>query len=298
MNMAPRHLALALAVVVVWGVNFVAIKWAVTDLPPLFVTALRYLGAALPAVFFVKRPKVALPILIGYGLALGFAKFGILFSAISFGMPAGLASVVLQTQAFFTILLAVGFLGERMTKGQIAGLGIAVIGISAIAGARLDGAAQAIVPLCMTIAAGFFWGLSNLIVKRAGQIDMFGFVVWSSLVPPIPLLLLSFVLEGGQTYTQLTTQLTLRGGLSLAFIIYMATLFGFGIWSMLLSKYPASTVAPLSLLVPVIGMASSMILLGESFTMFEALGSALVLAGLGVAMLLPRLLDRRGLRAA
>ena len=114
--MSVRDIVLALTVVVIWGVNFVAIKWAVADLPPLFVTALRYLGAALPAVFLVKRPAVGLSILIGYGLALGFAKFGLLFSAIKFGMPAGLASVVLQTQAFFTIILAV--LAPRLMRRQ------------------------------------------------------------------------------------------------------------------------------------------------------------------------------------
>ena len=291
--MSVRDIALALTVVVIWGVNFVAIKWAVADLPPLFVTALRYLGTVLPAVFFIKRPAVGLPILIGYGLALGFAQFGLLFSAIKLGMPAGLASVVLQTQAFFTIILAVFALGERMSRAQIAGFAIAVIGVSAIAAARFEGAAQAVVPLLMTIAAGFFWGVSNILVKRAGRIDMFGFVVWTSLVPIAPLLLLSYLLEGGGTYAMLFTDLSWRGGLSIVYIIYLATLVGFGIWSKLLGTYPATTVAPLSLLVPVVGMTAAMVLVGERFTLLEAGGAVLIMCGLAVAVLAPRVLRRQ-----
>jgi O-acetylserine/cysteine efflux transporter len=288
--MSLKDIGLALGVIVVWGVNFVAIKWAVSDLPPLFVTALRYIGAALPAVFFVRRPKVALSLVIGYGLALGVAQFGLLFSAIKLGMPAGLSSVVLQTQAFFTIALAVSFLGERLDRAQGLGFIIAVFGVLAIAAARLEGATQAIVPLLMTVLAGFFWGVSNIIVKRIGRVNMFAFVVWSSLVPPLPLLALSFVVEGGGTYAMLFSDLTLRGGLSIAFIVYMATLFGFGVWSMLLSEYPAATVAPFSLLVPVVGMASAMILLGERFTLLEAGGAVLIMAGLAISVFGPRLI--------
>ena len=291
--MSFRDIVLALMVVTVWGINFVAIKWAVADLPPLFVTALRYIGAALPAVFFIRPPKVKLSILIGYGLALGFAQFGLLFSAIKLGMPSGLASVVLQVQAFFTIALAVAFLGERLTRAQAAGISIAVLGISAIAAARFDGAAMALIPLLMTVAGGFFWGVSNILVKRAGKIDMFAFVVWSSLVPPIPLLILSYFLEGGSSYALLFTDLSLRGGLSLAFNVYMASLFGFGVWSMLLGKYSATSVAPLSLLVPVVGMAAAMVLVGERFSALEASGAGLIMCGLAVAVLAPRLMRRR-----
>ena len=295
--MSVRDIALALTVVVIWGVNFVAIKWAVADLPPLFVTALRYLGAALPAVFFVKRPQVSLLLLVGYGLALGVAQFGLLFSAIKFGMPTGLASVVLQVQAFFTILLALAFLNERLGRIQVIGFVVATIGVGAIATARLDGAAQALVPMLMTLAAGFFWAVSNILVKHAGRIDMFSFVVWASLVPPLPLLALSFLLEGGDTYAMVFTDLTWRGGLSIAFIVYAATLFGFGVWSMLLGRYPAATVAPFSLLVPVIGMAAAMVLVGERFTPLEAGGAVLIMCGLAVAVLAPRLLRRQTAKA-
>lgn len=295
--MSPRDIALALLVIVIWGGSFVAIKWAVADLPPLFVTALRYLGAALPAVFFVRRPQVSLLLLVGYGLALGVAQFGLLFSAIKFGMPTGLASVVLQVQAFFTILLALAFLNERLGRIQVIGFVVATIGVGAIAAARLDGAAQALVPMLMTLAAGFFWAVSNILVKHAGRIDMFSFVVWASLVPPLPLLALSFLLEGGDTYAMVFTDLTWRGGLSIAFIVYAATLFGFGVWSMLLGRYPAATVAPFSLLVPVIGMAAAMVLVGERFSPLEAGGAVLIMCGLAVAVLAPRLLRRQTAKA-
>lgn len=289
--MSPRDLILALFVVTVWGMNFVAIRWGVDEVAPLLLTALRYTFAALPAVFFIRRPAVSWRILIGYGLAIGVAQFGLLFMSIKLGMPAGLSSLVMQLQAFFTIGLAVAFLGERPKPVQWLGAGVAFAGISAIALERLEGAA--LIPLLMTIAAAFFWGVGNIVTKRAGKIDMLGFVVWSALVPPIPLLALSLVFEGPSALPAAAQNLTWIGSSSLIFISYAATLFGYGVWSMLLSRYPAGLVAPFSLLVPIAGIGSAALLLGETISGIEIAGSVLVFAGLLINVFGPRVVAAR-----
>jgi O-acetylserine/cysteine efflux transporter len=285
--MSLRDLLLALAVVTVWGVNFVAIRWGVDEVPPLLLTALRFACAAVPAVFFIRRPKVGLGILIAYGFAIGVLQFGLLFAAIKLGMPAGLSSLVMQVQAFFTIGLAVAFLGERPGPFQLIGALVAFAGVGAIGLERLEGAA--LVPLLMTIAAALFWGIGNIITKKAGQIDMLSFVVWSSLVPPVPLFLMSLWLEGPGALPQALADITWLGGGSLLFIAYGSTLFGYGAWSVLLSRYPANVVAPFTLLVPIAGIGSAALLLGETISGIEIVGSVLVFAGLLLNGLGPRL---------
>ena len=277
-----RDLAAALVVVVVWGVNFVAIRWGVDEVPPLLLTALRYVVAVLPAIFFIKRPQVGLWLLIGYGVAVGVGQFGLLFSAIKLGMPAGLASLVIQLQVFFTIALAVLLLGERPKLPQLLGALVAFAGIGAIASERLGGAA--LWPFAMTILAAMCWGVANVLTKKAGNggenVDMLGFVVWSSLVPPIPLYLLSLLIEGPGAVGLALTQITWLGVASLLFIGWISTVFGYGAWSVLLGRYPASTVAPFTLLVPIAGIGSAALVLGETISGLEWLGSALVFLGL------------------
>ena len=281
-----RDVLLALLVVVIWGVNFVFIRWGVDEVPPLFLTGLRYLAAVLPAVFFIRRPKVRLSVLVVYGLSIGVAQFGLLFLAISLGMPSGLASLVMQLQAFFTFVLAMLFLGEGITRFQLLGAVVAFSGIALIALDRLE--ASLLTPLLLCVLAAFFWGVANVTTKKAGRIDMFGFVVWSSLVPPLPLFALSMLIEGPDAVFFGLTHLT---GLGLGSIVmngYAATLLGFGLWSYLLSRYPASTIAPFSLLVPIVGMASAAVLLHEAITGLEIAGSVLVFLGLMLNVFGPR----------
>lgn len=288
--MPLRHMVLALSVSLVWGLSFIAIRWGVDEVSPLLLTALRYVFAALPAVFFVKRPAVPLRLLIGYGLAIGVGQFGLLFIAVKLGMPAGLGSLVIQLQVFFTIFLAFVFFGERPGWAQLGGAGVALIGIGVIALERIEGAA--LLPLLLTIVAAVSWGLGNTASKAAGRIDMLGLVVWSALVPPIPLLLASLVLDGPGAMPLALEHLTLRGIGSLAFMSYIATLFGFGAWAWLLSRYPASQVTPFALFVPVAGIASGALILGEAITGVEIAGSGLVFAGLLINVFGPRLLRR------
>lgn len=294
--MSPRDILLALVVVLVWGLNFIAIKWGVALVPPLLLTALRYTFAAIPAVFFVKRPQVKLSILVTYGVAVGVLQFGSLFMAIKFGMPAGLSSLVIQMQAFFTMGFAVLLLGERPGRYQVIGALVALAGIAVIATERLAG--TALVPLLMTLAAAAFWGVANIATKRAGKIDMLGFVVWSALVPPIPLLLVSLLTEGAAAdWAALTHPTWLLAGV-VGFNSYAATLIGFGLWSVLLGRYPASTVVPFSLLVPVVGITSSVLLLHEPLSLLECLGSLVVFAGLLINVFGAKLLAARRASAA
>jgi len=288
--MSPRDLILALFVVAVWGLSFVAIRWGVDEVAPLLMTALRYTLAALPAVFFVRRPNVAWRVLILYGLAIGVGQFGLLFVAVKWGMPAGLGSIVVQLQVFFTIGLAMLAFGERPKPIQWLGALVAFGGIGVIAIERLGGAA--LIPLLMTVGAAMFWAMGNTVTKQAGKIDMLGFVVWSSLIPPLPLLALSLLLEGPGAIPSAVQNITWVGGGSLLFMAWCATLFGYGTWSVLLSRYPAGLVAPFALLVPISGIGASALLLGETISGLEVAGSALVLLGLLLNVFGPRLLAK------
>jgi len=284
-----RDIALALGVVLIWGLNFVAIKWGVDEVSPFLLTALRYIGCALPALFFIRRPKVGWPLLIAYGMTVGVLQFSFLFTAIHLGMPAGLASLVMQMQVFFTMGLAMLLLGDRPTPLQLGGASIALVGLGTIGAEHVGGAV--LIPLLLTLVAALFWAISNIVTKRAGKIDMLGFVVWGSLVPPLPMIALSLLFEGPQAFTSLVS-ISPQAIFSVLFIAYGSTLVGYGAWAVLLGHYPASLVAPFSLLVPVVGFIAAFIFLGEQVTMLEIAGSLLIFVGLLLNVFGPRLLAR------
>ena len=287
--MPLRDIALALGVVLIWGLNFVAIKWGVDEVSPYLLTALRYIGCALPAVFFIRRPKVGWPLLIAYGMTVGVLQFSFLFTAIRLGMPAGLASLVMQMQVFFTMGLAVLLLGDRPTPTQLGGAAIALVGLGTIGAEHVGGAV--LIPLVLTLVAAFFWAISNIVTKRAGKIDMLAFVVWGSLVPPLPMLALSLLFEGPSALASLSS-ISPQAIFSVLFIAYGSTLIGYGAWAVLLGRYPASLVAPFSLLVPVVGFIAAFIFLGEQVTVLEIAGSVLIFVGLLLNVFGPRLLAR------
>jgi O-acetylserine/cysteine efflux transporter len=285
--MPLRDLFLALLVVLIWGLNFVVIKISVAEVPPLFLTGLRFLFAALPAVLFVPRPQGPAILVIAFGLVLGVIKFGLLFVAIRIGMPAGLSSLVLQMQAFFTVALAFVLLGERPSGWQLGGSALAGSGIGVIA-FGFDQAAS-LIPFSLVLAAALAWGGANIITKRAGRIDMLSFVVWASLVPPLPLFALSWAFEGHAAIASALAQPTPLAIGAVLYLAYPTTVLAFAIWSALLSRHAASTVAPFSLLVPVVGIASSVLILGEPLTHVALLGGALVFLGLLLNVFGPRL---------
>ncbi len=289
--MAVPHIFLALVTVFLWGFNFVVIKVGVMDMPPLLLTALRYLFAAVPLVFFLPRPKVPWKHMVIYGMVMGCAQFGLLYTAIKWGLPAGLASLVMQSQAFFTMALAVTMLGEIPLKSHIAGAAVAFGGLAVIGLERLN--ITAMVPLLMCVGAAFSWAIGNIVNRKVGRVNAIAFVAWTSLVPVLPLLALSLVLEGPQAMSAGLASANLMTVLVVIYMAYGATIVGAGIWSFLLLRYPAGTVAPFSLLVPIVGFLGAYFAFAEEITLLEIIGSALVVAGLALNVFGRRLSWRR-----
>lgn len=275
---------LALLVVVAWGINFVVIKVGLHNMPPLLLAGLRFLLVAFPAIFFVARPKVPLNLLLGYGLTISFGQFAFLFCAIKFGMPAGLASLVLQAQAFFTIILGAFAFGERLQGKQVAGISLAVFGVLVLIEGSFEGQHVGLAGFMLTLAAALSWACGNIFNKRIMQHTskpaVMSLVVWSALIPIIPFMLGSLLFEGPALMAQSLREIDLTTILSLVYLAFVATIIGYGIWGTLLGRYETWRVAPLSLLVPVVGLASAALLLDETLSVLQLLGAALIMAGL------------------
>ncbi len=276
--MSTRDMVLALVVIVVWGLNFVVIMTGLNSLPPLLMGALRFMLVVFPAILFIKRPKVPWRWLLAYGLTISLGQFAFLFSAMAAGMPAGLASLVLQSQAFFTLIFAAVFIGERVRASNIVGLVVAAAGLSLI-GMQVD-RAMTLAGFLLTIVAASMWALGNVVTRRIGKVNLVGLVVWGNLVPPIPFLALSYWLEGPEAISSALATFSLESALVLAYLAFGATLLGYSIWGRLLSRYPASQVAPFSLLVPVVGLTSASLLLGDRLGGWQMAGALLVMLGL------------------
>lgn len=275
---------LAMLVVVVWGLNFVVIKVGLHNMPPLMLAGLRFMLVAFPALFFVARPKIPFTLLLGYGLTISFGQFAFLFCAIKFGMPAGLASLVLQAQAFFTIILGAFVFGERLQGKQLAGIALAIFGVLVLIEASLNGQHVALLGFMLTLAAGLSWACGNIFNKLIMQHDarpaVMSLVVWSALIPIVPFLAASLIFDGADAMASSLVNIDLTTILSLVYLAFVATLVGYGIWGSLLGRYETWRVAPLSLLVPVIGMASAAVLLDEKLSGLQLVGAALIMAGL------------------
>jgi O-acetylserine/cysteine efflux transporter len=284
--MPARHTAVAILIAVVWGVNFVVIHAGLERFPPLLFSALRFTFVALPAVFFVRRPRVPWRWVVAIGGSLGVFSFGLLFVAIDQGMPAGLSSLVLQTQVIFTVAFAALALRERPRRGQIIGAAIALAGLGLIAVDRANSAPLG--PFLVVIAAAAAWGVSNVCTRVAQPPDGLALMVWASLVAPLPLFGLSLAFEGPAEIGDALGGLDLGGIGALAYIVGPSTLFGFAAWSGLLRRYPAASVAPFTLLVPVFGIAAAALTLGERPSVAELVGGAVVIVGLLYGLSRPR----------
>jgi O-acetylserine/cysteine efflux transporter len=280
------HLLLALAVVAVWGTNFVVIKLGLGTLPPLLFATLRFFFAVVPAVFFLPRPAVPWRQLAAYGVLIGAGQFGLLFIAMHGRISPGLASLVIQVQVFFTIGLAMRSSGERLQPLQFGALALAVAGIAVI-GAH-TGASASVVGLVLVILAALAWAAGNIVARQAGRVNMLAYVVWASLFSVPPLLLLSLLLEGPRA---IVAGLHAAGVATWAVVLWQSvgnTLFGYTAWGWLLARHEAGTIVPMSLLVPVFGMAASAFWLGEPLPAWKLLAAALVMAGLALNLLAPR----------
>ena len=287
--MRPKDLALALLVILVWGVNFAVIKVGVVGIPPLLLGALRFMLAAFPAALFLKPPKVPLRLYLAYGLTISVGQFAFLFSAIHVGMPSGLASLVLQSQSFFTLLLAAWWLKERWQANQMAGLLLAAVGLVLIGSATgvAQGTTQDVhMPLLgflLTIAAAVMWACGNIVTRavgRYGPMNQLAFVVWASLVPPLPFLGLSVWLEGPDAMLRALQHIDLTAFAAIAYLAWAATLLGYGLWTHLMSRYPTNRVAPFTLLVPIVGLTTGWVVFGEALRPIHFAGGALLMAGL------------------
>ncbi|MGW3561691.1 EamA family transporter [Streptomyces sp. NPDC000963] len=281
--MRPAHIALAALVAAVWGVNFVVIEIGLGHFPPLLFSALRFLAAALPAVFLVGRPKVAWKWIVGVGLVLGVAKFSLLFIGMDLGAPAGLSSLVLQVQAVFTALFAFVALGERPGRVKLAGMAIALAGIAVAA--VDEGTSGPLVGFLLVIGAAVCWGVSNVLTRKASPPDALNFMVWVSTVPVLPLLALSLLVEGPERDLAALRALDWTGLGVIVYVAWITTIFGFGAWGWLLRRYPASSVAPFSLLVPVFGMSSAALFLGEEVSGLRWCAAALLVGGVALTSL-------------
>ncbi|MDE1183130.1 EamA family transporter [Paraburkholderia sp.] len=291
--MSPKDLILALIVVLAWGVNFVVIKVGLHGVPPMLLGALRFTLAAIPTVFFVKRPQLPLRWLLAYGITISLGQFAFLFTAMAVGMPAGLASLVLQAQAFFTLIFAGMFLNERFRAPNLLGLAIAAGGLAVIG--MQGGHAMTVAGFVLTLCAAAMWALGNIVTKKAGKVDLVGLVVWGSLIPPLPFFALSWLLEGPQRIEAALTGIGATSIFAIIYLAFVATMLGYSLWSRLLSRYPASQVAPFSLLVPIVGLASASVFLHEDLSGAQIVGAVLVMGGLAVNVFGGRIAQRLGI---
>lgn len=283
--MRPRHVALALFVILLWGVNYVMIKVGLRGISPFVLGGLRIFFTAFPAVFFFERPQLPLRSFVGFALATFLAQFSVLFWAMKIGMPSGLASVVQQSQVFFTILLAALVFRERPQRMQLAGMLVAAGGLTWLALA--SGSSFPLAGFALTLAAGAFWAMGNVVsrsLSRHGPVDGLAFVVWSSLIPPLPFFALAFVFEGRDAIGASFRAMTALSWICVAYLSFGATFLAFGLWNRLLKLYPAAQVTRFALLLPVLSLASGFVALGERLTPAQLGGSALVVAGLALPL--------------
>lgn len=288
-------LILALIVIFAWGVNFAVIKVGVADVPPLLLGALRFMLAAFPAVLLLRPPKVPLRLYFLYGMTISVGQFALLFSAIHVGMPTGLASLVLQSQSFFTMLFATWWLKEHWRANQLAGLMLAAVGLVLIGSAH--GLSMPLAGFLLTVAAAVMWACGNIVTRAVGTygpMNQLAFVVWASLVPPLPFLLLSAWLEGPAAMQVALQHFSWQSFASVAYLAWVATLFGYGVWTHLLSRYPANRVAPFTLLVPLVGLTTGWVVFGEALQPIHFAGGALLMAGLLLNLFGHRLFVRWG----
>jgi len=288
-----RHFLLALAVVAVWGTNFVVIRVGLDHLPPLLFATLRFTLVLLPMAFFVKRPPVAWRNLAAYGVLIGAGQFGLLFVAMKGHISPGLASLVVQTQVFFTIGMAMRINREPIKPFQIAALLLAASGIVLIA-AHGGGSATPLGVILVLLAAAS-WSGGNIVARQAGSVNMLAYVVWASLFSIPPLFMMSLWLEGWPAMVEGVTHADALTWAAVAWQAIGNTMFGYAAWGWLLARHPAATVTPMALLVPVFGMGASALLLHEALPAWKLIAAALVLTGLAVNMLWPKV---RAWRAA
>lgn len=280
------HLGLAILVAAIWGTNFVVAHIGLEQFPPLTFGALRFAVAGLVLAPFLPRPKVRWTVIFAYGLSIGVGQFGLLFFAMAHHIAPGLASLLMQTQVFFTIGLAAALMGERVRRSTLfalllCGAGVALIGLHT--GGDADAAG-----IAMILGSAFAWSVGNLVAKQAGAIDMLGLVVWSSLVAAPALAVLALLTEGPAAMVSSITGAGFWAWITVLWQSFGNTVFGYGVWNWLLARHPAADVAPTALLIPVFGLSASIIIVGEQLPLWKIEAALLVLMGLAINLLVGR----------
>ena len=278
--MPPAHVALAVLVVGIWGTNFVVIHAGLAAFGPFTFAALRSILASLPLILFIRRPKIAAGALVAYGLAISVGQTGLMLYALAGHISPGLASLLIQTQAFFTVALAVVLSGERVRAGNIAALGLCTAGIVLIA-VNMGGDVSP-AGILLVVAAAFSWGIGNIVAKRAGAIDMLALVAWSNLVAVPPLLAAALLLDGPDAIQSGIAEASAAAWGTVLWQAIGNALFGYAAWNWLLARHPAADVAPMGLLVPIFGMSAAAWVIAEPMPPWKLAAAALVLAGLAV----------------
>ncbi|MEV7973796.1 EamA family transporter [Cellulomonas sp. NPDC089187] len=291
--MPLRDRLLALLVVLVWGLNFPAIHLSLEQFPPFFLVALRFSVLAVPTLLFIRRPQVPWRWVLGYGIGFGVLQFAFLYLAMDIGMPTGLASLVLQSSAPFTVLIGAVWLREHVSGRQALGIGIAVAGLAGIALVRAGGGVQAgLLPVLLTLCGGLGWAFGNVCSRQARPASPLRFMMWMSVVPPLPMLAMALLIDGPTRIADSLTTLGTATGVwalaGLAFTVLIATVVGSGIWTALLARHPSGVVAPFSLLVPVVGFTASWVAFDERPAVAELALGAVIIAGVLVATAQPR----------
>jgi O-acetylserine/cysteine efflux transporter len=290
-HFTTRDYLCALAVVVIWGLNFIFMKFALRDFTPFQMGAARYVFAVFPLILFIKRPNLDVKWLLFYGLFQGVGQFGFLFVGLKLGMTAALASVLMQTQVFFTAIFGFVLLGERPSRSLQIGLllaasGLACFAMNYIAPQANNTTATTLFGLIFCVLGASMWAASNIVVRKAQQslnqdtsFDAVAFLVWSSVAPILPFVALTLLFDSEATRWRWLAA-PWSSWLSIAFLGWVATITAYAMWTALLKRHPANRVAPFSLGVPVVGITAGMVVLGEQITAWQWGGIALIVAAL------------------
>ncbi|MGK4441712.1 EamA family transporter [Yersinia proxima] len=281
---------IALLITAIWGVNFSIIKLGLITVDPLILAGIRFTLCALPAVFFIKKPDTSWRYIIGYGLLFGIGLWGIVNLGIKAGISAGIASLVLQFGAFFTMVLGAFLFHENLSKYQYIGIFVALLGLTSII--FISDGSVTFIGLAMVLCGAVVWGLVSIIIKKSDTKQVFSFLVWSSLFSPIPLFILSYLFNGPSGFTELAIHFNTTTLFSILFQVYPNTLFAYWVWNSLLTKYPVSVVAPLSLLVPIFGMLGSVMIFNESIPSGKIIAMVFIISGLIIGLYGKRLMGR------
>lgn len=276
-TLSPKHLLLALAIVLIWGINFIAIYVGLKGFPPFLMCAVRFGLAAIPWVFIFPKPKSPIKLIIAYGLFTFALQFGFLFSGIYLGLSPGLSSLILQVQVFFSIGLAFLFFQDTPSSWKIYGSLISFVGIGIVA-SNVNGGST-FLGFILTLLAAFSWATGNIFTKKVNAHSPLSLVVWGNLVAFPFMLVASLIVEGPVLIVSSLQNISLPTIGAIVYIVYISTHIGYGAWGFLLKSYPTSVVVPFTLLIPVVGFLSSALFLGEDLSMWKLIASLFIMGG-------------------